>query len=189
MKKLLLALLIPFAVFAQEPSRPQTFHHRITVDFDSTETKTIFFTLEAGNKWQADTTAINPNNWVQSTGDLEVNFRLDSMAVSTEFDSLTGYFLELNHEGYPKGDTLWIDWENFTVNSDSTIEYISWVPWNRSGTTLGVTKPFSVNLTNKFAPCYGLKAVFTQVSNDSGPASTTEVDMHARMTFDINPVR
>lgn len=161
-----LVLVIAGSLFAQDTGRPITYTNSITVDLDSSTTVKVrlgFMSSRAG-KVGLDTVAIDPADQVQWTGDLAITLGLDSLVVSTEFDSLAGYALELDADGTAAGDSCWFDWENQTCHQDSTIEYTSWVPTSRSETEGPRLK---INLTNKLAPCFGVEFGLIQAAADS----------------------
>lgn len=188
MKKLLFILLALLVndLAAQDTGRPMVFANQATITIDSSETVKVWLGLYgirgSGEKVGFGTSSINPANMVQWTGDLEFNFDIDSSATSIEFDSLAMYVIELNHLGQTKGDTLFADWENNTVSADSTVEYIDWIPYNRTGAAHPL---FSINLTGKLAPSFGLEIGFIQAAADSNGTGNGMVSIITLNTSEV----
>lgn len=163
MKKIFLSLLFTLISIAPAISQ-QIFSNATTLTLTNSDTGKVylgFYGKRSGSEVVGFTsTVIDPADIVEWSGDLELNFRADTTTATTEYDSLAMYVISLNHEGRPKVDTLWADWENFTATIDSTVEYTSWVP--ASSPTYDSRPDFSVNLTGKLEPCFGIEIGFIQ---------------------------
>jgi hypothetical protein len=188
MKRLVQVALIlwPAMMFAQDRTGYTIFHNTISVLIDSSETRKVYLGFFSGRPRGGatigfDSSAINPNDEVEVTGDLTFFIRMDSLVVSAEKDSLSGYALELTHDGYAADDdTLWFDWPNYTTGS--TQRWTAWVPFNRDSTGFSM----KIALTNKYDPCFGFEIGFIQAAADS---NGTGSGMISRGTIDTAEVR
>lgn len=144
----------------------KTISESITVIIDSSNTSTTLYYQFSGARGRNtgaagfSTTAFTPKSQVHNSGDLVLYAEIDSAAVASTTDSLSGYAIPIGHNGYTYPDTLFFDFANNTTTT--TLQYFDFTPFNTSAASLGTTQySFMINLTNRYEPCFALK-IFLQ---------------------------
>ncbi len=187
MKKLFLILMIlclALPAMGQDGTGVQTNQNAISVNITSGTAKSIWYGFPgSGTGLQGfSEVAIDPKNRVFNTGDLTLVGNMTVASGTEASDSLSGYAVPLGPDGYVIPDTMWFDWDSHTSRITQQTGADGYLDWTAFSGTLGVTAyTFSINLTNKYMPAWGLKIVLTN-NNVLG-------DMVATSALQIGEVR
>lgn len=149
--------------------------YQATTTLDSTDIETFFLGLP-GDTWFANsgqsTAAITPSNGVDLIDQLLITGHVDSLKASSAVDSLYGWVVGMDKDGYIVNDTLFYDFTNH--DTTSAIQYFdASAPWNRAGVAVQGTSlvQFWIDLSgllrNYHAFKFGIGRVGDGTSADS----------------------